>query len=303
MPLASPDPGFVKLYAGGMRKFLSVLVGFAALAAAADKLQVTSALGTKYYSDPDPKNTVAEAKKKLAADPKNPDLMLQVALAHAGVREYRESVAVCTTAIALAPQNADLFLERGHRELGLREFVRARTDLDRAVKLDPKKVDAYYHLGLAHYFVGEFAASAEAFGHAVELAPNLDNRINSSNWWYASLRRANQTDQAAKALEKITPEMKNTEPHTFFYLSLLRFFQGKMPESTAVPRQPAAGNTDVEAELRFDTVAYGVGNWYLYNGDPAKAQEYFRRVVKGRQWMTWGFIGSEVEVVKAASAR
>ena len=241
-------------------------------------------------------------KKKLAADPKNPDLMLQAALAHAAVREYKESVAICTRAIAIAPQNADLYLERGHRELGLREFSRARADLDRAVKLDPKKVDAYYHLGLSHYFLGEFAPSADAFGHAVELAPNLDNRINSSNWWYASLRRANKTEQAAKALAEITPEMKNTEPHTFFYLSLLRFFQGRMPEAQAVPPEPAANNTDVEAELRFDTVAYGIGNWYLYNGNPAKAQEYFRRVVKGQQWMTWGFIGSEVEVAKAPRA-
>lgn len=92
--------------------------------------------------------------------------------------------------------------------------------------------------------------------------------------------------------------MKNTEPHTFLYLSLVRFFQGKMPETTAVPPVPPMGNIDVETELRYDTVAYGVGNWYLYNGKSAEAQEYFKRVVKGNQWMTWGFVGSEVEVVK-----
>ena len=54
-----------------------------------------------------------------------------------------------------------------------------------------------------------------------------------------------------------------------------------------------------ETELRFDTVAYGLGNWYLYNNDPAKAQEYFRRVAKGHVWVTWGFIGSELELAHA----
>jgi tetratricopeptide (TPR) repeat protein len=282
-----------------MKETLAILLGFTMLACAAEKLEVTSSLGTKYYSAVDDKHTVADAQKALATDPKNPDLMLKLALAHAAVHEYKESIAVCTRAIAIAPRNSDLYLERGHRELGLREFMRARADLERAEKLNQKNSEVYYHLGLSHYFLGEFAASADAFGHAVQLAPTLDSRINSSNWFYASLRRAGKTGDAATALAGITPEMKNTEPHTFYYLSLLRFFQGKLPESEVLPPEPPAGSGDVEGELRFDTVAYGVGNWFLYSGEPAKAQQYFHRIVKGQQWMTWGFIGAEIEVAKA----
>lgn len=267
------------------------------------KLELTSALGRTFYSIPDEKGTVAAAEKALAADPKNPDLMLKLALAHAGVREYRESIAVATRGLKIAPDNAGLLLERGHREVGLREFAKARVDLEHAAKIDPKNPEIYYHLGLSHYFVGEFAEAAEAWRHAVEFAPTLDSRINSSNWLYASLRRAGKKDDAEKALATITPEMKNTEPHTFFYLSLLRFFQGRMPESEAVPPQPPAGDKDDEPELRFDTVAYGVGNWYLYNGNPVKAQEYFKKVAQGRMWMTWGFVGSEIEVARAEKKR
>jgi len=277
---------------------LACCIVFAA-AAFAQKLEVTSALGRNFYSLPDSDGKVAAAEKALATDSRNPGMYLKLALAQSGVREYRESIATCTRGLKIAPDNADLLLERGHREVGLRKFAAARADLDRAAKIDPKKVDVYYHLGLAHYFVGEFAAAAEAFRHAVDLAPTLDSRINSSNWLYASLRRAGKQDEAAAALAAITPEMKNTEPHTFYYLSLVRFFQGRMPESQAVPPEPPAGNTDVEAELRFDTVAYGVGNWYLYSGNSAKAQEYFARVVKGDVWLTWGFIGSELEVARA----
>jgi hypothetical protein len=45
-------------------------------------------------------------------------------------------------------------------------------------------------------------------------------------------------------------------------------------------------------------VAYGIGNWYLYNGNPAKAKEYFQRVMKGHVWVTWGFVGSELELAR-----
>jgi len=275
--------------------FVALLAG----AAFAQNLEVTSALGRKFYSQPDEKGTVTAAEKALSADPKNPDLTLKLALAHAGIREYRESIAICTRGLKMAPENVGLLLERGHREVGLREFVKARADLERAAKIDPKNPEIYYHLGLSHYFTGEFAEAAEAWRHAVENAPTLDSRINSSNWLYASLRRAGKKEDAEKALATITPEMKNTEPHTFFYLSLLRFFQGRMPEADAVPPQPAPGSKDDEPELRFDTVGYGVGNWYLYNGNPAKAQEYFRKVVQGRVWMTRGYIGSEIEVARA----
>jgi hypothetical protein len=90
--------------------------------------------------------------------------------------------------------------------------------------------------------------------------------------------------------------MTNESPHTKFYLNLVRFFQGRMTEAEALPPEPPANNTDQEVELPFDTVAYGIGNWYLYNGNPAKAQEYFHRVMKGHVWVTWGFIGSELEL-------
>lgn len=291
-----------------MLTFMTAFRLFCALALAASALpaqpalEVTSPLGTKFYALADDKGTVAEAEKRLAADPKNPELILKLALAQSAVREYRESVATCTRALAIDPQNAALLTERGHREVGLREFTRARADLAQAVKIDPQNMAGYYHLGLAHYFLGEFAAAGNAFRHAVEVAPNTDERINATNRAYASLRRANKPEEAAKAIALITPDMKNTEPHTFFYLSLVRFFQGKMSEADAVPPQPPANNTDQEAELRFDTVAYGVGNWYLYNGNPAKAQEYFKRIVKGNVWLTWGFIGAEVEVAKSAHA-
>jgi tetratricopeptide (TPR) repeat protein len=155
---------------------------------------------------------------------------------------------------------------------------------------------AYYHLGLAHYFLGEFGQAADAFRHAVETAPNTDERINSTNWLFAALRRARRNDEALKALEAIPPEMTNQEPHTRFYLNLVRFFQGRMSESEALPPEPPAGNTDTEAELPFDTVAYGIGNWYLSGGDTAKAREYFGRILKGHVWITWGFVGAETDL-------
>ena len=279
-------------------RFLLPLFALTTFLSAQPKLELTSKLGTKFYSLADDKGVVAEAQKKLATEPRNPALILKLAQAQFGVWEDKEAVETLTRALAIASQNADLYIERGHRELPMRDFAHARADLKRGAELSPKTMAAYYHLGLAHYFLGEFAESADAFHHAVETAPDNDERINSTNWLYAALRRAGKKDEAAKALEAIPPEMTNTAPHTRFYLNLVRFFQGRMSESDALPPEPPAGNTDQEVELPFDTVAYGIGNWHLYNGDTAKAQEYFRRILKGHVWITWGFVGAETELLR-----
>jgi tetratricopeptide (TPR) repeat protein len=263
----------------------------------AARLEITSALGRSFQSQPDDKAVVSEAEKALAADPKNIKLFLKLSQAQASVWQNREAAATCRRGLAIDPNNADLLTERGHRELPLRQFTLARDDLKRAVVIDPKQTEAYYHLGLAHYFLGEFSPAADAFLKGRDLVSSQDSVVNFTNWCYAALRRAGRKEEAAKALEKVPLEMKSNAGHTEFYFNLVRFFQGRKTEAEILPPAPK-DPSDTEAELIYDTVTYGVGNWHLYNGDRAKAMDYFERVAKGRVWVTWGFIGSEAELAQ-----
>jgi len=264
-------------------------------------LELTSGLGRNLYSLPDDESVTA-ARKNLAADPKNVERILQLSKAQAGRRQYKEAVATSTDGLALAPKNADLYLERGHRELGLREFKAAMNDLEQATRLAPDMLDAFYHLGLAHYFLSEFDEAAASFDKARSLAKNNDSLIDCSNWLYVSLRRAGKEQDAAQVLTRITPEVKNTEPHLYFYLRLLRFYQGQLTAEVVLP-PPPSGPGDLEAELAFDTVGYGVGNWRLYHHDTSEASGLFRNVVKGEAWNSWGFIGSEMELIRGGKQR
>ena len=277
------------------RCFLSLYL-LAGLLGAGEKpaLEITSPLGTKFYSKPDEKGVVAAAEQALAADPKNVKLFLKLSQAQNSIQQIKEAVETCTRALAIEPDNAEVLTERGHRELPLRQFARARDDLKRAAKLDPTISDAYYHLGLANYFLGDFGPAADAFCHGATLAKDQDSMVNFTNWCYAASRRAGRKEEAEQALAKVGPEMQSNSGHTVFYFNLVRFFQGRMTEAEIAPPPPTPG--DDESELIFDTVGYGIGNWHLYNGERDKAIEYFRRIAKGHVWYTWGFIGSETEL-------
>ena len=265
-------------------------------ATAYSQVEVTSLLNRPLHALSDSDGSIHMAQQKLELDPKNADLTIALSKAYAAKRQYREAVQTCVRGLAAHPKNADLYLEKGHRELGLREFKAAQTDLTRATQLNPQSLDSFYHLGLAYYFERRFDKAAEQFQLALALAKTSDSLIDCANWAYVSLRRAGQADAAAGVLAKITPDVTNTEPHLFFYLQLLHYYQGKLSEAQVLPKKPT-GVDDIEGELSFNTINYGVGNWALYNDhDPARAHAHFETVVAGSAWNSWGFLGSEIEL-------
>ena len=265
------------------------------LSAQTGLLEATSLTGQKLYAQPDDES-IRSARAKLAGGPHSATDYLALSKAEAGRRQYREAVKTDTEALAKFPEDASLLLERGHRELGLREFAAAQKDLEHAVRIDPAMLDAHYHLGLAYYFQGQFATAATHLGHARDLAKTDDSLIDCSNWLYVSFRRAGKQKEAAEVLTRITTAVHNTEPHLAFYLRLLRFYQGQMTEQQILPGKPDAGDT--EAELSYNTINYGVGNWHLYHGEKTAAVPFFQRVVAGEAWNSWGFVGSEVELAR-----
>jgi hypothetical protein len=60
-------------------------------------------------------------------------------------------------------------------------------------------------------------------------------------------------------------------------------------------------DNEEDADLVVATQGYGVGNWYLVNGDTARANEIFEQVVEGKHFSAFGFIAAEVELIAAGS--
>jgi tetratricopeptide (TPR) repeat protein len=255
--------------------------------------EVVSPLGARFYSKPDEKNAIAEAEKQLAADPNNVDRLIALGRAQVSVWRLRDAIDTFTRAIKLAPDNARLYRLRGHRYISSRQFDKAVADLERAAKLSDREFDIWYHLGLAYYLKRDFARAADAYTRARDAGTKDDNIIAASNWLYASLRRQKKSAEAARALERIRPDMNVQEDKMYF--ALLLFYKGLKQESEVLHPQL----TDMEAA----TVGYGIGNWHLYNGRPARARQVFQNIVAGKEWAAFGFISAEAELARGSSPR
>lgn len=251
-----------------------------------------SLLGAKLVAQVDEKGEIAAAREKLAADPKNLDLIIALGRAQASVWRYRDAIATYTAGIGIAPNDARFYRHRGHRYISLRDFERARADLARAAELNNSDFDIWYHLALAHYLLGDFARAEEAYRRCLAVAEKSgddDSIIAVSDWLYMTLRRAGKKSEAERVLSRITPEMKVRENKSYF--DRLLFYKGLKKETELVEVEKAT-------DLEIATVGYGLGNWHLYNGDRKKAEDYFRRIVAGKYWPAFGFIAAEAELAR-----
>jgi len=267
---------------------IAITVTVASAAQTQNEPEVVSPLGVKFYSLPDEKSVVAEAEKKLAADPKNIDLIIALGRAQATVWRYRDAIATYTRGIGMDPSNAMLYRHRGHRYITTRQFDKAVADMETAAKLNDKDFDIWYHLGLAYNLKGRFEDAAAAYEKAYAVSEKDDSRIAASDWLYMSYRRAGDKAKAARALERIKPDMKVEENKSYF--DRLMLYKGLKKETDIL--------NDKLTDLEIATVGYGIANWYLYNGDKAKAKELFQKITSGKYWPAFGFIAAETELTR-----
>lgn len=244
--------------------------------------------GTPFYSQPDEKGVVAEAEKKLAADPKNIELLIALGRAQATVWRYRDAIATYTRGLELDPSNAMLYRHRGHRYITTRQFDKAVADMERAAQLNDKNYDIWYHLGLAYYLKGTFDKAAAAYERCRAVVEKDDSLIAVSDWLYMSYRRQKKDADAAKVLDRIRPDLKVEENKSYF--DRLLFYKGLKKEGELI--------NDKMTDLEIATVGYGLANWHLYNGDKAKAKELFQKITSGKYWPAFGFIAAETDLTR-----
>jgi len=280
--------------------FFSAVFGLvlmnAAQPAVEQEPEVVSLLGRSLYATPAEgeelaklQATLKEAARAVEAEPDNVEAIIAYGRALAGLWRYHDAIEVFSKGIRAHPDVAMLYRHRGHRYISVRDFEKATADLNRAASLNDRDFDIWYHLGLAHYLRGEFDEARSAYESCLRVAADDDSKIAISNWLYATLRRLDRKEDAARILDGISEGM--TVEENTSYLNLLLFFKGLKSEQEVL-------NWAAGSELDAATVGYGVGCWHLYSGQKEKARALFEKIVQGRYWPAFGFIAAEAELAR-----
>ena len=229
--------------------------------------------------------------------------------------KYVEAINTYTKALEVFPDSPELYRHRGHRYISVRQFDKAIQDFqvaaelakDRDIEIEPdgqpNKLDIplsnlhfniYYHWALAHFLKGEFEQAANLWKTCLGYSVNDDLLIATTDWYYMTLRRLNKDEEASALLNRISGDMEIIENTS--YLRRLLMYKGEIAPAELLDLE----NTAEDAQLDIVTQGYGVGNWYLYQGDLEKAYDIFNRIVDCDYWPAFGYIAAEAELFRQA---
>ncbi len=252
----------------------------------AQSVQYRSPAGVEYRAQNDT-GPVARAQATLAADPRNPQKFIALAVAQSGVWQFREAIATLTKGLAVEPNNVMLLRWRGHRYISVREFAKARADLSRGFALDSTNYGILFHYGVLRFIDADFAGAAEMFARAQPRAPDGGERAGSTDWLWMSLSRAGRTADADAMLARHPDSLP--APPGYAYVQRLKLYRGELTPTTLF------GPADT-ANVQIATLSYGLGNWYMVHGDTVKAKAAFERAVATGGWPGFGFNVAEAEL-------
>lgn len=227
------------------------------------------------------------------------------------ISRYKDAIGVYTEGIEKHPDSYELLRHRGHRYITIRQFDNAISDLEQAAFLIrgvaadteedgvPHKLDQplttvqfniWYHLGLAYYLKGNYDKAISAYKKCMEVSTNDDLLVATSDWLYMTYRKIGNAEAAAALLVPIERKMNIVENGA--YHRRLLMYKGEIDPEELLDIVV----TNEASELQMATQGYGVGYWYMIQGDINKAREIFQSVLETSHWPAFGYIASEVEL-------
>lgn len=249
-----------------------------------------------------------EAKEKYNTDPTNVENLIWYGRRTAYLGRYEEAIIIYSEGIKKYPQEPRLYRHRGHRYISLRRFKEAISDLEKACQLiqgttneiEPDGMpnaqnipvstlhgNIWYHLGLAYYLEHDYEKANDAYLKCRESGNLPDNIVSSTHWLYMIQRRLGNTILANNMLEQISSEMDIIENQS--YHDLCKVYKGIIPVDSLAQR--GTGNPS------NDAVAYGIANWYFYNGEKKKAEELMKNLIESPAWSSFGYIAAESDLI------
>ncbi|MFH6604671.1 tetratricopeptide repeat protein [Maribacter algicola] len=265
----------------------------------------------KEFSLPEPSPKMISqydsAKKDYEKDEDNADNIIWYGRRTAYLGNYEDAINIFSEGIRKFPEDARFYRHRGHRYISIRKFDEAIADLETAAQLiagtenavEPDGIpnaknipvstlhgNIWYHLGLAYYLKHDYEKAFDAYIKCRQSGELPDNIVSSTHWLYMIQRRLGNEEIANKMLDPIMNEMNVIENQS--YHKLCKLYKGLISLDSL--------ENTVTGNPTGDAIAYGLSNWYFYNGEKAKAKEAMEALIESKAFTSFGYIAAESDL-------
>lgn len=152
----------------------------------------------------------------------------------------------------------------------------------------------WYHLGVARYLSGQLAECVADFERAYATSLHYEGKVASLDWQYMALRRLGRDDEATARLTEFATLADEYDEQGIGYDERMRLYSGELAPDEL--RQRIA-----DEPMLLATVGYGLGNWYLYSGQPDEARHVFGDVIATGAKYAFAYMAAEIELARDAA--
>lgn len=251
-----------------------------------------------------------EARLKYEQNPDSLENIIWFGRRLAYLGRYEDAIRIYSVGLDLFPNSYKLLRHRGHRYITTRRFDKAIEDLQRAAfyarpvknALEPdglpnrlnrplsnNKFNIWYHLGIAYYLKGNYDKAISSFKQSQEYADNDDLQVAVVDWFYMTYRKIGNLAAAKDLIRPIGRRMDIIENYSYHQRILM--YKGQYEA------QSLLANATSQDKSIHPTLGYGIGNYYLYNGEVAQATEIFEKILLSPEWDAFGYIATEVDMI------
>ena len=139
----------------------------------------------------------------------NPNLLKKKGLELLDAGKTNEAVECFSKGLVYAPFDSLMRFWRGRKLIGREEYTQSASDLKLAALENPEDWECWYYLGVACYLGGMYEEAKVAHANSKTLMKKygVNALPATTDWYWMICMKLGQPEEAAKALEDITPDM------------------------------------------------------------------------------------------------
>ena len=229
-----------------------------------------------------------EAKAAAEADPTDPEKWIKYGSVLRRQSMHREAIAAYCMGITYNPFYPLLYRHRAHAYINIGEFAVSAATFEIALRLDPSNWDCWYHQGVAYYLSRQYDRALTSFQETLKRSELFDDIVATKDWLWMTLRRLGKKEEAARLLDRITPDMQ--PGMVVSYHRRLLMYKGLISPDELLTPNPN--------DLELVTMGFGLANYYYEIGEDAKGDDMIRRVLEAGKEDAWSAFGYQAALVE-----
>lgn len=222
-----------------------------------------------------------DSKEQLDANPENPDLWYNYAMAVGDSADAHRAIEVFSEGISQHPFSEILYFGRGRKYMGIKKYSQAISDFNISIRLDPEVYSFWYYRAVTNNLNGNYKEAIDDFNQAMEQTEQWE-RYGLIDWIFTSYVEMGDMDKAKEIVDSMPGDLVPPQMHYSYKRRVQLYKELIKPEEFIDLDDIKAKCVEQKNRITLEiaTLLFGLYIYYVYKGEQQKADKTLLELLK-----------------------